>query len=456
MRKRLIIILSIISIACSPPCHAALPEEADSGIATDGMSAADSVGDADSIGVADSDFDIRVNPDINLQELASRPDVNYADYPFLRLQANRISLNGADWNALKELFAASADTAISIVHIGDSHVQAEMGTSRTRGMLADKYGSRGRGLIIPFRLAGTNQPVDYSIESKSRFEVAKIMKKPWPIEMGFTGIALRPKDARFSFDISVKNQGFEAIRLYYRGEAPRLHAATTEGVDNLFEYSVKGDTITAYLNQSVSSINLDFASQGRCQIYGFDLDNMENGVKYSSIGNNGATFSSYCAIPGMADDVNRLEPHLIIVSLGTNDAFGRNDAETIYHSIDLMVKDLNRACPGAQLLLVTPAECQKSVRKRVGKGKRRRWSRVYSVNNKVAEVRDLVLRYGQEHGIATYDWYEVAGGKGASPLWVGQGLMAKDRIHCGPTGYALQGSLFFDALDQEISHRAEE
>ena len=116
-----------------------------------------------------------------------------------------------------------------------------------------------------------------------------------------------------------------------------------------------------------------------------------------------------------------------------------------------MVKDLRRANPQAQLLLVTPAECQKSTRRRVGKGKRRRWSRTYSVNSKVASVRELVLRYGRENGIATYDWYEVAGGEGSSPLWVDQGLMAKDRIHCGPTGYALQGSLFFDALDNALN-----
>lgn len=269
--------------------------------------------------------------------------------------------------------------------------------------------------------------------------------------MGFTGIALSPKESKFSFDIAVKDCDFEAIRMYFKGNAPMLSAATTDGVDNLFEYTVAGDTVTAYLNNSVSNISLEFASQGKCQIFGFDLDNMEYGVKYNSIGNNGATFSSYNSIPGMADDVRRLEPQLIIVSLGTNDAFGKNDASVIYSSIDLMVKGLTRANPGAKLLLVTPAECQKSIRKRVGKGKNRRWSRSYAVNAKVATVRDLVLKYGRENGVATYDWYEVAGGLGSSPKWVDLGLMAKDRIHCGPTGYALQGSLFFDALDQAIS-----
>jgi len=427
------IIATLLSFAASLSGHAIPLPETDTSSATD------------------YDTEIRTNPDINQAEITSRFDTGYADYPFLRLENNRINLNGADWSGLKSLFAASSDTAISIVHIGDSHVQAEMGTSRTRSLIDQKYGSRGRGLIIPFRLAGTNQPNDYAIESRSRFEVAKILKKPWPIEMGFTGIALSPKDARFSFDISVKEHDFEAIRLYFRGNAPKLLAATTNGDDNLFEYTVNGDTATAYLNERTSRISLDFASQGQCQIYGFDLDNMNNGVKYNSIGNNGANFSSYNSIPGMAEGVGRLAPHLIIVSLGTNDAFGKDDAQSIYNNIDLLVKDLRKANPEAQLLLVTPAECQKSTRKRVGKGKRRRWKRTYSVNAKVATVRDLVLRYGRENGIATYDWYEVAGGEGSSAKWVGQGLMAKDRIHCGPTGYALQGTLFFEALDRAIS-----
>lgn len=400
---------------------------------------------------AESDIDIRTNPDINPIEIPTRPDINYADYPFLHLDANAINLNGADWSPLKGLFSASADTSISIVHIGDSHIQAEMGTSRTRALIHDKYGSRGRGLIIPFRLAGTNQPHDYAIESPSQFEVAKIMKKPWPIDMGFTGIALSPKTDKFSFDISVKNSEFEALRVYYGGSAPTLAAATTNGVDNLYEYLIDGDTATIYLKEIVSQVSLDFEATGPCQIYGFDLDNMEYGVKYNAIGNNGAAFSSYNSIPRMSDEVKRLDPDLIIVSLGTNDAFGKADAQAIYSSIDVMVKNLRRANPGARLLLVTPAECQKSIRTRVGKGKRRRWTRTYAVNAKVATVRDLILRYGREHGIATYDWYEIAGGDGSSDKWVDQGLMAKDRIHCGPTGYALNGMLLFDALDSVLT-----
>lgn len=406
--------------------------------------------EGDTVASAEYDLEVRTNPDINPIEIPSRPDIDYSDYDFLHLDVNSIDLNGADWASLRSLFHASADTAISIVHIGDSHVQAEMATSRTRALMHGKYGSCGRGLIIPFRLAGTNQPVDYSIESSSRFETAKIMKKPWPVEMGFTGIALRPKDSCFSFDITAKNHEFEAIRLYFKGQAPILRAATTDASDNLYEYSVTGDTALIYLNQSSQRVSLDFKSRGECQIYGFDLDNMGNGVKYSAIGNNGATFSSYNSIPRMAQEVSSLDPRLIIVSLGTNDAFGRNDALSIYNSIDVMVKDLSNANPDAQLLLVTPAECQKSKRRRIGKGKRRRWSRTYAVNQKVATVRDILLRYGREHGIATYDWYEVAGGEGSSSHWVSSGLMAKDRIHCGPTGYALQGSLFFDALDKAI------
>ncbi len=400
---------------------------------------------------SESDLDIRTDPEISPLEIPSRPDIDYADYKFLNLNANEINLNGSDWSSLRDLFAAAADTSISVVHIGDSHVQAEMGTSRTRAQMSRKYGSGGRGLIIPFRLAGTNQPTDYAIVSPSKFEVARIMKKPWPIEMGFTGIALSPLDDRFEFDISVKDNEFEAMRMYFGGHAPELVSATTDGADNLYEYILAGDTATIYLRQSTSQVSLSFSSRGQCQIYGFDVDNMEYGVKYSAIGNNGAAFSSYNSIPRMAEGVRSLEPQLIIVSLGTNDAFGKADLHEIYSSIDVMVKNLRRANPGATLLLVTPAECQKSIRQRVGKGKRRRWTRTYAVNDKVAAVREQILRYGREHGIATYDWYEVAGGAGSSDKWCAQGLMAKDRIHCGHTGYALQGSLLYDALESQLA-----
>ena len=138
-----------------------------------------------------------------------------------------------------------------------------------------------------------------------------------------------------------------------------------------------------------------------------------------------------------------------MVSLGANEAFSRMTADEMYSSIGVMVRNLQMECPGAQILLTTPMECQRSTMVR-RKGRRRR-VRSYSVNPRVSAMREVILRYGRDHGIPTYDFYEVAGGAGASAKWISDGMMARDRIHNSAKGYSVQGELLYEALRKAFS-----
>lgn len=392
------------------------------------------------------------DPPATVSELPLLP-ADYSEYPFLNLKDNRLQLNGADWSALRGRFEMAHDTLISIVHIGDSHIQAEGSTSRTRRLMQERFGSAGRGLIIPFRLAGTNQPTDYAITSASKFTAAKILKKPWPIEMGFTGIALQPVGKNYSFTITAKPvdegpQPFEDIKVFGNGAVPTLTSACdangspleAEAIDN------GNGTFDIFLSRAVESVELSFESCGEWQFFGFLLDNYTAGVQYHAIGNNGATYSTYNSIGTVGQGIEPLNPNLIIISLGTNEAFGKTTEEMLKNSIDVLVRNIRRANPDAELLLITPAECQRSTR--VGRGRRAR--KTYAINPNVALMRQAILDYGKEHHIPTYDWYAVAGGEGSSDQWIEAGLMSSDRIHDTWTGYSLTGKLLYDALIEEI------
>lgn len=402
------------------------------------------------------DADIRLNPELGTKA-EKETNTDFAAYPFLNIDANRLIMNGDDWSELRSLFAASGDTTISIVHIGDSHIQAEGSTSATRALLQSAYGSAGRGLVTPLKLAGTNQPVDYSITSASRFTAAKLMKQPWPAEMGFTGISISPMASKFAITIAAKphmgsEPDFSLIRVFASGAIPRLTKITdAEGRNAEFSNLASGDTLSIFIPEPLTSATLHFESRGKGQIHGFLLENQMTGVIYSAIGNNGATFSAYNAVGNLASDLRALSPNLIILSMGTNEAFGNTTAQGLAQSIDVMVRNLRRANPGAKILLTTPAECQRSRLVRSGKGKKRRRSRIYSVNAKVAALRSAILSYGADHGIPVYDFYAVAGGDGSSQKWLDSGLMRSDRIHYSWDGYALMGTLLFHALNHAIS-----
>ena len=137
----------------------------------------------------ESQSELRLNPEIEQES-----DESTYDYGFLDMEANKICMNGADWSALRERYAGSCDTGevFSVVYLGDSHVQADFGGAVLRRRLSEVPGSAGRGIVIPFKLAGTNEPNDYSVRMQPRYLSAKLMKQPWEVEMPFTGIGLKP------------------------------------------------------------------------------------------------------------------------------------------------------------------------------------------------------------------------------------------------------------------------
>lgn len=391
-----------------------------------------------SVAAQNNDEDIRLNPELGSVSV-SIPHNN--KYPYIRYDLNKIDMNGDDWSQLAAKMKQIKKNEIdfTIVHIGDSHVQADGGTGTTRRKFQEKYGDAGRGIIIPFKLAGTNEPQDYSITSSSPFTKATLMRQPWATRMGVTGVSLHPQYQQFSFNIKIKSEcGFFTIlsdgdlkvdRIVSDGKEVPFDTEKVEGgVYVSLEYNVNDFTIT----MSGNNVN----------IYGFDLRNDGGGVLYQAIGNNGAAYWSYNNINGFGKSVASLNPDLVIISLGTNEAFGKLDDEGFKAQMTSLIRKIRSNKPGVKILLVTPSECQKSV----SSG----GTRSYQINRNVARVRNLIIEYGKENHIPVYDFYAVAGGEGASNKWLADKLLTTDRIHRTWDGYRLDGTLIYEALDKAL------
>ncbi len=59
---------------------------------------------------------------------------------------------------------------VSILQIGDSHIQPGYFSGTARSALQHYFGNAGRGLVFPWRLARTNQPDDIRITSTSLWQ----------------------------------------------------------------------------------------------------------------------------------------------------------------------------------------------------------------------------------------------------------------------------------------------
>lgn len=340
---------------------------------------------------------------------------------YINTAANVIELNGADWSALRErlhgLERGDSDV-VRVLHIGDSHIQAEFVTNALREKLQEKYGNAGRGLIVPLRLAGTNQSNDYAVTSPSKaWTQTRLLKWPWPVKPGVTGISARADAAT-------------TVCWHPLGKGHRIKRArllTSDGVT---------DTV---LPAEVDSI-VTRVPAGQ-SIYGAITENGRPGLLYSAIGNNGATYNDYLLINGFAEKTQDFNPDLIIISMGTNEAFSYNTPAEMETATRNLIRTLRTRNPHAAMLVLLPMECQRN--RNHG---RKPLSEYYDVNTRVAEAAAMIARVAEEMNVPVWDFYTVAGGDGASSKWLDDGLMNKDRIHLYKPGYEVQAQLLYNAL----------
>lgn len=394
----------------------------------------------------------------------SETTFDLSEYPFLKVDSNFISMNGDDWSSLASLLSRTPTRPFNVVHIGDSHIQADVSTSRIRQHFQERFGSGGRGLITPLKIAGTNEPFNYRFETTAPVTSAKLLKMPWMTDMGFTGVAFTPKPLKYDLKLSTlvksnpEGEDFKKIRIFANDKI-FIDRVINESEDELqFTTDYDDDYIDITLDRMEPAVTINAHSFEPVTIFGAELIGNESGVKYHAIGNNGATFSSYNRLGSMGRDISMLEPDLIVISLGTNEAFGNFSDDMVEAEIDYLVKDIKRNNPGVKILLTTPMECQKAQRvaRTVGtrSGKRRTVysvSRNYKINDKVKNIRDVIVKYGKRHSVPVYDWYEVAGGDGASNLWFDSSLMSKDHIHDTFLGYEVTGDLTYNAIINAIT-----
>jgi lysophospholipase L1-like esterase len=67
-------------------------------------------------------------------------------------------------------------------------------------------------------------------------------------------------------------------------------------------------------------------------------------------------------------------------------------------------------------------------------------------NPGITDVRDEIIQYAVENGLAFYDLYRAMGGEHSAKTWRDNALLGADGIHLTRDGYEYQGNLFYHAL----------
>lgn len=392
----------------------------------------------------DDQQEMRINPEI--ETLETTAPVNYDSYSFLNLSENYLNMNGDDWSELAKNYekALNRQGRFNVVYLGDSHVQADYGGRELRKRLSQDA-SAGRGLMIPFRAAGTNQPTDYSLSFDCEVNSSRLLKTPWTSEMPFTGIGVQPLSPTFKISFTSPTEG-NIIRIHTTGTQPIVTDMLVDG-ESIHFMPVFADVIT--FRSPIPSRNFEISLEGDATttIGAAELLSDTHGVLVHSIGNNGATYSSYNSVPNFAEGIATLSPDLIVIALGTNEAFGNSSSEDISADIQTLVGKLKKHNPHAKIMLVGPAQCYKKTVKVTGRRRRRRKSTVMAPNQKVAVVARTVRNTAEHLHLPYYNMYAIAG---TPQEQTSASLLRADGVHYSAQGYALWGNLLSDAILKKL------
>lgn len=394
------------------------------------------------------------------------------------------------------------DSITRIVHIGDSHIQANFLTGRLREQIQNKYKNAGRGLVFPLRLAETNGHLDTRFSSDIQWERNRIIDEN-NTDIGIAGVSISTNNPNFyikmynkeekSFSsVKIIGKGLKKLKIaiakndykpintafkskYYTvksgdvlGKIARKFGTNVKRLkswnklksdrinigqklvvktrkktkpikfnDNNFKWltpsKISDTQISINFNEPTTSFYIvnDTVNNTKTTIYSVFMQNNKTGVIYHSTGVNGAKYGDYNNSDLFFEQVSTIKPHLIIVSLGTNEAFDKNySEERMKAEINTFFEKLKASTLCNSILITTPPASL--------------YKRRYTPK-KLEPFVQIIKKFCLQNNYSLWDLNEIMGEKGIEN-WYKKGFVARDKIHYTKKGYELQADMLYEAL----------
>ena len=148
----------------------------------------------------------------------------------------------------------------------------------------------------------------------------------------------------------------------------------------------------------------------------------------------GTKYSDYSGLAELDAQLLQGNYDLIIISLGTNDAFSGSAKINFYEKVDHLITKIKTLSPKAAVLLTTPPDGLKKI-----KG-------VFTALPDLENVVNVIIQYANDHNLAYWDLHQIMGGTYTINSWYQQKLAAADRVHFTAKGYNLFADWLFDAF----------
>ena len=378
-----------------------------------------------------------------LSNIKAQP-VNIQNLSFLNTSADTVVFYGQS----KDKFKGFADKfsqmirlgnrQINILHIGDSHLQADLYTGQTRknfqSFMSGLEGSRG--MVTPF-LKGC--PDSYKVSFSPQWHSINILSSSDKTHLGLWGTTAYTDSKESSLTVSVNSKNpikydFNRLRIYH-SELFDGDNITLSGIETAYQkiYNQDKGYTEFILADYIAEVKITVSRQSSAAfwLYGFYFNNSAVGVVYNVTGTNGASAQSYLNADRLTEQLASLNIDMIIISLGTNDTYEPGGENSFGNNLTALVNKIKETKSNIPILLITPVECRYHKR---------------MINPRQEKTVEIIKNTAQNTGCAYLDMYSVLGGKGSSDKLFSNSLMQPDRVHLTAKGYQLQGDLLYNAL----------
>lgn len=376
------------------------------------------------------------------------------EYTFVRYQKNE--LYKPDPGALQSFHSALEELVfgkrnkVNIVHFGDSHIQADYLSNQVRVHFNNEklFGNGGRGYFFPCSIAQTQNPFNLLVTYQGNWIGCKNIQPGKSCSWGLSGMTSSTMDASAQFTIDPNKRSshmylITRAKVYYRVNDPTSYEVRLKSGDQLIAPArLSSDGYAEFvvdwpMDKVTFQLQKNYPEQNNFTLEGVSLENDYKGVQYHSVGVNGTTVYHYLKSPKLENHLHSLQPDLIIISLGTNDAYGMGfDGEGFKLNFARLLQKIKNAAPEASIILTTPSDCGLP-------GGRANPSNLEAVR--------VMKELAAEAGVAIWDLFEIMGGFGSINSWLKEGLCAPDKVHFSGKGYRLQGDLLYNALIQDYA-----
>ena len=392
---------------------------------------------------------------------------------------------------LKALQDGTRKEPLTILQIGDSHTAGDFLSGEMRKLFQAKFGGSGRGFAPPGFPDKYYKPDLIEVTETKGWQRLRSMDPNSTERYGLAAVAQRASGPRQSMTMSaLEDQGFDRgmVEVLGGGQFTLTVDNAPPRNFNLPGGAPAGDWIEFDVPKGSRTLKLDTLDGSNLTLLSWGIQRQAPGILYSNLGTISATAKLIERWDAsiVQSEMQHLEPALILVAFGTNEAFGNpNDIATFRGDFVADVNMLAKAAPDAAIVIIGPPDVNRRYRRPAGLGgdcsarslqgaalatspqpaptpakpgkkaqKPRAPRVIWAPPPELATIRADEQHAAEAQGWYFWDWDAAMGGPCSAARWAAAGtpLSQKDHVHQTIAGYQLSGERLFADLMKAYDH----